>query len=452
MDSLVQRFRAHVLEAGLFPEPGTALVAVSGGPDSVTLLDLLHTVASELGLSLVVAHADHGIAAASGAVAAAVGALAARYQLPCEHAALTLGPDATETVARRARYAWLRDVRRRVGARYVVLGHHRDDQLETILMRVLKGSGPAGLAAMAPVSRGGLVRPLLPFSKAELAAHAAARGLATHDDPANRDPRHVRSWVRTTLVPLLVERLGARVSDDLLRAGRAAALERRAWDQLLEHLPDLGLRRVRRGCDVARDGLARYDDAVSVTLVRATARRVGLVLGIHAARQVVALARRPSGRRLALGGGGWIAEVAFDRLRLIRPRAVAPAHPVAAEQGRTVFGDFQVAWAPDAAPAHVPRTEWTTWIAGANWEVRPPRPGDRVVPLGGVGRRPLRRLFMEARVPRTDRASYPVLARGATILWVPGVCRSGADLPQPGTPAVRVDVTKRSEPQADRRA
>ncbi|HEX4601229.1 MAG TPA: tRNA lysidine(34) synthetase TilS, partial [Gemmatimonadales bacterium] len=118
----------------------------------------------------------------------------------------------------------------------------------------------------------------------------------------------------------------------------------------------------------------------------------------------------------------------------------------------TVFGDFQVAWAPDAAPAHVPRTEWTTWIAGANWEVRPPRPGDRVVPLGGVGRRPLRRLFMEARVPRTDRASYPVLARGATILWVPGVCRSAADLPQPGTPAVRVDVTKRSEPQADRRA
>jgi tRNA(Ile)-lysidine synthase len=452
MDSLLQRFRVHVLEAGLFPEPGTALVAVSGGPDSVALLDLLHTVAEELRLSLVVAHADHGIAAASSAVAEAVDALAARYAVPCERAALALGPDTTETVARRARYAWLREVRRRVGARYVVLGHHRDDQLETILMRVLKGSGPAGLAAMAPVGRGGLVRPLLPFSKAELAQHARARDLATHDDPANHDARHVRSWLRTTLVPLLVERLGAGVKADLLQAGHAAAFERRAWDELLEQLPDLRLRRVRRGCEVARDGLARYDDAVSVTLVRATARRVGLVLGIRAARQVVALARRPSGRRLTLGRGGWIAEVAFDRLRLIRPRAATPDHPVAVAQGHTVFGDFQVAWAPEAAPARVPRTEWTTWLAGANWEVRSPRPGDRVVPLGGVGRRPLRRLFMDARVPRTDRASYPVVARGTTILWVPGVCRSATDLPQPGTPAVRVDVTKRSEPQTDRRA
>ena len=452
MDSLLQRFRAHVREAGLFPQPGTALVAVSGGPDSVALLDLLHPVAGELGLSLVVAHADHGIAAASGVVAEAVGALAARYGLPCERGTLVLGPDTTETLARRARYAWLRDVRRRVGARYVVLGHHRDDQVETILMRALKGSGPAGLAAMAPIARSGLVRPLLPFSKAELAEHALARGLATHDDPANRDPRHVRSWLRTTLVPLLLERLGPRVRDDLVRAGRAAAFERRAWDALLDQLPDLALRRVRRGCDVARAGLARYDDAVSVTLVQATARRVGLVLGIRAARQVVALARRPSGRRLALGRGGWIAEAAFDRLRLIRPRAATPAHPVAVGQGHTVFGEFQFAWAPDAAPARVPRTEWTTWISGAHWEVRSPRPGDRVVPLGGVGRRPLRRLFMEARVPRTDRASYPVVARGATILWVPGVCRSAADLPPPGTPAVRVDVTKRSEPEADRRA
>ena len=72
--------------------------------------------------------------------------------------------------------------------------------------------------------------------------------------------------------------------------------------------------------------------------------------------------------------------------------------------------------------------------------------------MGGVGRRPLRRMFMEARVPRGDRPGYPVVARGETILWVPGICRSAADLPQPGTPAVRVDVTEHGEPEADRRA
>jgi len=122
------------------------------------------------------------------------------------------------------------------------------------------------------------------------------------------------------------------------------------------------------------------------------------------------------------------------------------------ERGRAEFGAFHVEWSPDAAPERLTRGDWTTWIAGGEWEVRPPRPGDRLVPLGGVGRRPLRRMFMEARVPRGDRAGYPVVARGETILWVPGICRSAADLPRPGTRAVRVDVTKHGEPQANRRA
>src|SRR3989449_5350073 len=200
------------------------------------------------------AHADHGIQTDSRLVGQAVRKLAEQYGLPFELGELGLSPGATETAARHARYAWLRSARRRHAARYVVLAHHRDDQLETILMRVLRGSAPAGLAAMAPVSRGGLVRPLLPFSKAELARHAATRGLASHDDPANADPRHLRSWVRTTLLPLLVDRLGERVRGDVLGMGRAAALERRAWDRLLERLPDFELRIVRRGFEVGRAG------------------------------------------------------------------------------------------------------------------------------------------------------------------------------------------------------
>jgi tRNA(Ile)-lysidine synthase len=454
MALLLERFRNHVTRLGLFPEPGTAVVAVSGGADSVALLDLLHAVAPELRLTLVVAHADHGMQTGSGLVGQAVGKLAQRYGLPFELGELGLGPDATETAARRARYAWLGQVRRRHAARYLVLGHTRDDQVETILMRVLRGSAPAGLAAMAPRGRGGRVRPLLAFTKAELAAHAAARGLAVHADPANAEPRHLRSWLRITLLPLLATRLGERVADDLLRVGSAAALERRAWDRLLEQLPEVRFRRVPRGCEVARDTLARYDDAVAVALLRAAARRVGLVLGMRAARRLLDLTRvaRASGRRMPLGRG-WTAEVAFDALRLVRQVGCAAQEIVAtAARGTALFGDFRVDWAPGPAPARLPRTDWTTWIARSDWEVRGPRPGDRLLPLGGVGRRPLRRLLMEARVPRSDRAAYPVVARGETILWVPGICRSGDDLPQPGTPAVRLDVTKRGEPQADRRA
>src|SRR3989441_7127507 len=159
MAALLERFRDHVARLGLFPRPGAALVAVSGGPDSVALLDLMSAVAAELGLALVVAHADHGIQAGSRLVGQAVSRLAEQYGLPFELGELGLSPGATETAARHARYAWLRSARRRHAARYVVLGHHRDDQLETIPMRVLRGSAPAALAATAPVSRGGLVRP-----------------------------------------------------------------------------------------------------------------------------------------------------------------------------------------------------------------------------------------------------------------------------------------------------
>ena len=458
MPTLPSRLARHVARARLFREPGVAVVAVSGGADSIALLDLLHALAPALGLSLVIAHADHGIASDSRVVGQGVRELAARYGLAFELGELELGSGATETAARAARYAWLRDVQRRYEARYLATAHHRDDQIETIVLRLLRGTAPAGLAGIAARARGGLVRPLLPFAKAELVAHAAARGLPVHEDPANADPRHLRSWVRTVLLPLIAGRLGARAGDDVLRAGRAAALERRAWDRALEHLPGLELRVEAHGFDVARAGLARYDPTLSVALLRAAARRVGLVLGVRRAGRLLDLARGSSGRRLSLGGG-WQAEVAFDRIRVSRAGAREVEKDLEVvevgkekHQGRAEFGEFHVEWSPDAAPERLTRGDWTTWIAGGDWHVRPLRPGDRVVPLGGVGRRQVRRLLMEARVPRGDRAGYPVVARGETILWVPGICRSATDLPEPGTRAVRLDVTKHGGSQADRRA
>src|SRR5258708_4561802 len=147
--SLPERFRAHLTRARLFRAPGTALVAVSGGADSVALLDLLHAVAPELGLALVVAHADHGIQAAGRAVGRTVEKLAEQYGLRFETVELHLGPDATETAARRARYGWLREIQHRLGAAYLVTAHHQDDQIETVVLRALRGSAPAGLAGIA---------------------------------------------------------------------------------------------------------------------------------------------------------------------------------------------------------------------------------------------------------------------------------------------------------------
>jgi len=452
--SLPERFRAHLERARLFRTPGLGVVAVSGGADSVALLDLLHGIAPELGLTLVVAHVDHGIQTAGLAVGRTVGKLAEKYGWPFETVELHLGPDTTETVARRARYAWLREVQHRSGAAYLVTAHHQDDQIETIVLRALRGSAPAGLAGIARSGRDGLLRPLLPFTHRELVTHVAARGLTAHDDPANADPRHLRSWVRTALLPLLKDRLGARVTGDLRRLGRQAAADRRAWDRALELVPELGLQVSSTGFAVAHGALRDYDDALAIALLRAAARRAGagLVLGPVRARRLLGLARRPSGRRLSLGGG-WMAEVAFDRLRVARATDCAVERVVpAGERGSAVFGAFRIDWTPAAAPARVERVGWTTWLDGPGWELRAPSKGDELLPLGGVGHRPVRRLLMEARVPRSERARYPVVARGETILWVPGICRSTDGVPAPGTKAVRLDVTQHGAAAADRRA
>jgi tRNA(Ile)-lysidine synthase len=453
--SLSQRFLAHVGQTRLFREPGEAIVAVSGGVDSVVLLDLLSGHASELGLSIAVAHVDHGIQSDSPTVRQAVAALAKKYQLPFEVTELHLGPQASETDARRARYAWLREVQRRRGATYLVTAHHQDDQIETVLLRTLRGSAPAGLAGIGRRARGGLVRPLLPFTRRELLEYATARNLPVHDDPANRDPRHLRSWVRTTLLPLLSERLGSALRGDLLALGRHAASDRAAWDRVLDLTPELGLVVEGESFAVARKSVARYDNALSVALLRAAARRAGLVLGPTRARRLVVLAGGQSGRRLPLGDG-WTAEVAFDQLRVSRQRKGASENaPVAVqphgETGSARFGEFEISWSPAAAPERIERTAWTTWVDGTGWQVRPPQPGDAVAPIGGVGHRPLRRLLMEARIPRGERARYPVVSRGKTILWVPGICRSAEGLPAPGTHAVRLDVTELDSAQADRR-
>ena len=448
--SLPERVLAHIRAAHLFEKPGEAIIAVSGGVDSVALLDVLNGIASELSVDLVVAHVDHGISAVSRSVGQSVKKLASKYRVPFEMTELHLGPEASETEARRARYAWLRDLQQRRGARYLVTAHHEDDQVETILLRALRGSAPAGLAGIRPKSPGGLIRPLLPFTRGELVAYATARGLPVHDDPANRDPRHLRSWIRTALLPLLNRRLGPRLRGDLLAQGRHAARERRAWDRTLDLIPELALRVEGGdgGFTVARSVLSGYDNALSVALLRAAARRAGLVLGPARARQLVALAQRPSGRRLPLGSG-WSAEVAFDRLTVSRSAQVGVECALehvwpTGERGSARFGEFEINWAPATAPAVIERATWTTWVPEGEgaWEVRGPARGDSLVPLGGVGHRPLRRLLMEARIPRSARTHYPVVSRGETILWVPGICRSAAGVPAPGTRAVRLDVTE----------
>lgn len=421
--------------------PGTwrrLVVAVSGGPDSLALLHLLHQTRGLHQLELVVAHADHGIHPDSALVARRVAEAGARLGLPVVTGRLGLGAAATETTAREARHRWLESVRRDQGADAIVLAHHSDDQIETVLLRVLAGSGPAGLAGMEP-RRGRLLRPLLAFSRAELVEWLAARGVESWTDPANTDPRHARSWIRTELLPLLVRRDPA-VSERILRLARQAADDRRGWEEALGALPGLDLQTEGGRLSVDALALVRLDPALGISLLRAAARRLGFVLGARRAAAVTALLRRGgSGRRVELGNG-WQAELAFGRLIVSRATSVPAPVRLAGPAGELRFGEWRVTWRPAPAPGQVARDGWTVWLIGEKMVIRPPAAGDRIRPLGGPGRRAVSRLLQEARVPRSRRATWPLLEVDGQVVWVAGVCRGSGALPEPGAEAVCVEV------------
>lgn len=434
--SLVERFRRHLAE--LAPPAGPALVAVSGGADSLALLDLLVATADEHRLELIAAHVDHGIGPTSGAVADRVRAAAERYRVRFEIERLFLGSEATETVAREHRYAALGRIARRSGARLIVTAHHADDQAETVLMRVLRGSGPGGLAAMRP--RAGVLRPLLPFRREELAQYLHQRGIEAWEDPANSDRRHLRSWLRSEVMPTLERRLPDLVS----RLGRTAALAGRnlaAWDALLDALPDLELVLDRNRVSVAAHALARYDSALAEALAAALARRAGCIAGpARAARLVHLAAKGRSGAMVPLGDG-WMGEVAFGRLAVRRAPPAAPAAAtIPADAADVQWGRWRFRVARAVAPVRQARTGMTAWFPEEPLSVRAYRPGDRIRPLGGPGRRLLVRCFQDARVPRLSRSDWPVLLAGESVVWVPGVCRAEALVPPAGSEALRVDV------------
>ena len=446
---LARRLLEHVRAAGLFRDPGLALLAVSGGPDSITLLDVMHRVAPDLGLRFIVAHVDHGIAPNSESVAADVARWAARYDIPCRTEQLGLGAAATETRARTARYHALRDMQRTAGAGYLVTAHHRDDQVETVLLRALKGSGPAGLSGIPGAGPGGLRRPLLPFPRSELAAWLRDRypdpalGPPLHQDPANEDARHDRSWLRHQLLPVLRARFGGAIADRLLDLQRHAERDRAAWAAALRATPGLDLCVAGARASLSVPALRLCPEPLGAALLEAAAREVGFPLSPARGLRILRFAvRARSGTSLPIGRG-WVAEIAFDRV-VLGPARGGAAHPVPfgqAAEGRATWGGWEVEWRP--AVAEPPeRASLVTWVTLGGGEVRSARPGDRVRPLGGRGRRAVRRLLMEARIPRAERPAYPVLIRGADILWLPGVCRSETALPQVGERALRLEARR----------
>ncbi|MGH7240306.1 MAG: tRNA lysidine(34) synthetase TilS [Candidatus Saccharimonadales bacterium] len=204
--------------------PGKYIVAVSGGVDSVVLLDLL---AKLPGLELVVAHFDHGIRSDSSEDRRFVEKLAKNYNLQFIFAEGKLSAKASEAAAREARYEFLEKARLNTGAAAIITAHHQDDVLETAVINLIRGTGRRGLSSLKETEK--VKRPLLGYSKKAIKAYAKSHGLKWREDPTNTDTKYLRNYVRHELLP----KLGTDGRARLLAIITKASEQNREIDQLL---------------------------------------------------------------------------------------------------------------------------------------------------------------------------------------------------------------------------
>jgi tRNA(Ile)-lysidine synthase len=271
---------------------GPVLVACSGGADSLALAAAAAFVAPRLGRPVGLVTVDHGLQPGSARRGADVARWAAGAGFdPVELVTVEVAghPGGPEAAARAARYRALVETARRHGAAAVLLGHTRDDQAETVLLALARGSGPRGIAGM-PVVRdlGGVtfLRPLLGIDRDVTRKACAALGLEVWEDPHNADPRFARSRVRADLLPALVRELGPGVVENLARTARLAAADNAALDQLAATAAVAA----RTGpCSLAVTPLAGLAPAVRTRVLHSWARELGAAPGALSLRHVSAL-------------------------------------------------------------------------------------------------------------------------------------------------------------------
>lgn len=417
------------------------LVGASGGADSTALACALAEVAATEGWIPVLAHLHHGLRGKAADadrefVRRLAHALSARFVSGRAHVAEAARHSrvSIEMAARMARRRFLATEARRWNAAAILLGHTRDDQAETVLLRLARGASTRGLGGMAPLDtleEIPLVRPWLEVSRAEVEIWLRARRQPWREDASNRDLAYRRNRVRRRILPLIEELLNPRAKEAMARAARRLREDEAALDKIA--------RRAAARC-VTPDGgwrmasLRRHSPAIRRRLLSDALLRAGYPAEKLEEKLIERIETLLGDRRLenvALGLG-WRAVRRERVLRLLREppprsrryRLPQPVPGVAHLPGAIAVATFDrgyrrnpppgagrlpdVAWL-DRERALASRLCWRLW-----------REGDRIRPLGMEGSRKLQDVFTDARTPPSVRRSLPILVSGREVVWVPG--------------------------------
>ena len=450
---IVTRFEGEVREALEAAQlTGRRLVvAVSGGPDSLAMLHALHRLRDELGLALHVAHLDHRLRGQdSAADAEFVAQTCAKLGIDCTVenvdvlAFRTEHRMSLEEAAREVRYRFLANVAEQVGADAVALGHTSDDQVETVLMNVIRGSGLRGLRGMMPTSKrriGGidttLCRPLLNLSKQDTIAYCEALDLVPRSDESNCSREMTRNRIRLELLPLLRD-MNPAFGDAILRLSRnvndaLSVVNRKVDSAWTEVVVEEG-----ESIRVDREKFCELDEAVRTHLMmRALSHVKGAARGIervHIEDATRAVLKSP-GLQLHLPEGLRLAVEQRSALIYAGDEAIAAtsfdASPLAVP-GVTTVGEWRFTTERLKTPsAYRPRDEseqsprefverFGRAVDIPSLAVRTRLRGDRFQPLGMSGTKKLKDFMIDEKVPGSMRDGVPLIVTSRGIAWVVG--------------------------------
>ena len=452
--NLKELVRRSVLRHAMFEPEQALLVAVSGGVDSTAMLHILLDLSSDMSLRLGVAHLNHGLRGEeSDADAEFVASLAEKCRLPhySEHVDAqdyaSMHGLSLEEACRRLRYRFLLMIANQHGYDRVAVGHHREDNAESVLMGLLRGSGLTGLSGMVPVRADGIIRPMIDLSREWIKAYAATHGLAFVTDRTNSDTRLLRNRIRLELMPMLASDYNPNIVETLNRTSAVLKPEDEWLSELSREMLDNALENSCRGMmtlllsgfNELRSAARRRVLRMAIEAVKGDLRRIGLS---HVADVLEMAVSGSDGAELHLPDGirvrrrGEFLDIVNPEQLTVDTRSLYQAgEPAQFRYEIPVPGFFSIPETGDSIRLTAMTIEEVTDLVSQPPEiayfdadclqfpltVRNIRSGDRFSPLGTTGSQKLKKFFCDHKIHRQRRYDCPLLLSKDRIIWVAGM-------------------------------